>query len=41
MGTHCGQPKPNDAMNRFGLFFALFASTLAAVLLMALYAIRG
>jgi len=34
------QPKPENVMNRFGLFFALLASALAAVLLMALYAIR-
>jgi hypothetical protein len=40
MRTHFGQPEPKDAMNLFGLFFALLASTLAAVLLMALYAIR-
>jgi len=33
-------PRANNAMNLFGLFFALFASTLAAVLLMALYAIH-
>jgi len=40
MGTHSGQTKPKDAMNLFGLFFALLASTLAAALLMAMYAIR-
>ena len=40
MRPHVVQPKPSAAMNLFGLFFALFASALAAALLMALYAMR-
>ena len=38
MRTHFAQPEPNAAMNLFGLFLELFASTLAAALLMALNA---
>ena len=39
MISHCVQPKTSNSMNLFGLFFALFASVVVAVLLIVLFAI--
>lgn len=39
MPSHFTLPKTSNAMNLFGLFFALFASTMLAILLVTLFVI--
>ena len=39
MRTHSAEPRTSDEMNLFGLFFALLASIMVAVLLIVLFVI--